>query len=56
MISKIKPTFSKEETKQLLEMIVEFNTFADRINAGEIIITDKNYYNNQADFCENKTL
>lgn len=46
---------NEELTKrEFVKLFIRFIEYAEKINSGEIVITDKDYYNNLADFMENK--
>ena len=49
------PNFNgKEEVSAMLKKHLNFIKIANRINGGEFYITDKDYYNRQAHFIEDK--
>ena len=46
---------NRELIKQTIHTFLRFYKIAEQINNGELIITDKEFYNNQADYIEKKT-
>jgi hypothetical protein len=40
--------------KDMIKEFIWFTKLADIINSGECIVTDKEHYNNQADYVEEK--
>jgi len=46
------PMFIKDAAKSILPDFMRFIKYAEQINEGDIIITDKDFYNKQADYIE----
>ena len=45
---------NKNDIKDIIKEFIDFTKIADTINNGELAITDKEHYNNQADYVEEK--
>ena len=45
---------NKNDMKDIIKEFIDFTKIADTINNGELHITDNEYYNNQADYVEEK--
>ena len=52
-IKKLQP-FPEDIYLTTISNFIKFLQYADKINNGELVITDKDFYNNQADYVEGK--
>jgi hypothetical protein len=53
-ISKLNNAKIIKPTRKLIEKFINFIEISNQINNGKILITDKKYYNDQADYVESR--